>query len=499
MVEEWPLIAATSDTSDALVSADLESITFENETVRAAAVGRDGLHRLSADEERHVEITVVMVVTDRRVVFVAADALGDDPDAGAGSIAYADLAGVDLEAGVLTFATTDDLSWRFSLPDGTDGAAAAIGADLRWIGRVRNRLLATRNDVELAAGTIRVHADGREWERGTSTYRETRSALDELVGMVQRTTPIPDGVLAPELNRLERTLECAYAELLIERANSRLTLGQQCLSNGDVEQAAGVLEEAVADHRAAQQHADSVQRGDAFQFGEQRELDERMERLEWEMQAVAAEPLRQAQEAKMLARSTSDPDRTVEHWQRAVDRFGAVLALEWGPDDRYLAEDPDAVREELVDAAGQLLAVHQTLARTEWDAGVEHHEAGEPKPAIRHLTAAIDHLERAHELAEEYRPDAADELRRRLESMREGRDRVRYHASPFEPADEESQAAADGPATGIERTDEEPATITADELSAIDTHVEVTLGSDATLDLEGGKGRELVLDAEDAD
>jgi hypothetical protein len=495
---EWPLIAATPETSDALGPENLESITTENESARAAAVGPDGLHRLTSDEERHVDITVVMVVTDRRIVFVAADALGDDPDADAGSIAYADLAGVDLEAGVLTLATTEDLSWRVTLPEATDGTAAEIGADLRWIGRVRNRLLATRNDVKLAAGTIRVHADGREWEAGTETYREARADLDDLVGMVQRTTPIPDEVLAPELNRLERTLECAYAELSIERADSRLTLGQQCLSNGDVERAADVLEEVVVDQRRARRHADAVQRGDAFRFGEQRELEERLERLEWEMQAVAAEPLRQAHEAKMLARSTSDADRTVEHWERALDRLRAVLSLEWGPEDRYLAEDPDAVREELADAAARLLAVHQTLARTEWDAGVDHHEDGEPKPAIRHLSTAIDHLERALELAEEFRPEAADELRRRLESMREGRDRVRYHASPFEPADEAESAAADDPSAEAEPAEEVPATISADELSAIDTHVEVNLGPDVTLDGDGDRGPELVLDGEDA-
>lgn len=498
MDEELSITAATPEDSDALVSADLQSITTENETVRAAAVGPDGLHRVASDQERHVDITVVMVVTDRRIVFVAADALGEDPDAAAGSIAYADLAGVDLEAGELTLATTDDLSWRFALPESADGATGAVGADLRWIGQVRNRLLATDNDVRLAAGTIRMHAEDREWAEATASYRDARTALDELVGMVQRTRPIPDQVLAPELDRLERTLERAYAELLLERANSRLTLGQQCLSNGDVEQAADILDEVAAYHRSAHGHADALQRGDAFRFGEQRDLDERLERLEWAMGALAAEPLRQAQEAKMRARSTTEADGTVEHWERALDRFRAVLDLEWGPDDRYIAEDPAAVREDLADAASQLLAVHQTLSRTEWDAGVDHHQEGEPKPAIRHLSTAIDHLERAHELAEEFRPDAVDELGRRLESMREGRNRVRYHASPFEPAAEVGHEATDQPSTEADPADGGPATITADELSAIDTHVEVSLGSDVTIDGVADQGRELVLDAEDA-
>lgn len=489
MDQNGPYIADSTEIEDSLTTADIESITDESESVRAAVVGPDGLSRRDDGDERRVDVTVVLVETDRRIVFAEADALAT----AAGSIRFPELGGTDVDANGITLTTTDGVIWRFPFPEGDD-RLERIAAELRWLGRVRGAVVAASNDVDLAAGTIRTRAAARDWEDGDAAYRDARGTLDDVIGMVQRTAPIDEEVLAPELTGLERTLECAYAELLIERASSRLTLGQQLMENGDIRQAADVLEDARADHAAATLHADAVERGDAFRFGEQRELEDRLQRLDWEMQAVAAEPLRQAHEAKMLARSTSDPDETVEHWERAFERFGTVLALDWGGDDRYVAEDPAAVREELANAAGQLLAVHGTLARTNWDAGVDHQAAGEAKPAINRLSTAADHLERAHELAEEFRPDAAPEMARRLDSMREGLERLRYHASPADVETPDS-APADDPSTAREA----PAAISAAELSELDAQDDDALESAPDVEApEEGEGAELVLDGSDA-
>lgn len=462
MLDNSPLVAVNSDIEGATGGERLLNIIPESERLRAAVVGAAGLRRIDANGERTVDVPIAMLLTDRRIVFAAVSSGGLGPADDARSIPYKALAGIDLAGGRLEFTTTGGVTWSVGLPAADGAAEDAIARDLLWIGRVRSRVVAVRNDVDLAAGRIDEAAEGRAWSAGVERYTAARRALDELVQAVDLTEPVADGALAPELSDIERALERAYTNLVIGRAQSRLTLGQQLMENGDVEQASEVLETAHEDYAAAERHATALERGDMFRFGEQRTIETRLKRLGWEMEAVAAEPLRQAHEAKMLAQSTRDTDATVAHWERAFHRFGTALALDWGDEDRYVGHDRERVREELSNAAGQLLAIHQTLARTSWDAGVEHHAAGETKPAIRQLESAIDHLERAHDLAGQFRPSAAAEMARRLESMREGRRRVRFHGSPDESSQSEAEPVG-------QSTREMPAAISPSELSEMDS------------------------------
>lgn len=488
-----PILMAVDDEFEGVAEVPaLSSIISESEWVRAAVVGAPRLERQTEDAQRTVDVPIAMVLTNEQVRFAAARTLGDPDAEEAGSLAYRDLAGADVTRGVLELSTVDGITWRVPLPAADAAAEDAIARDLLWLGELRSRVIAARNDVDLAVGRIDSAAGDRDWEEGTDRYAATRATLDDLVQLIDLTDGIAAADLAPELTSVERRLERAQAMLLIQRAQSRLTLGQQLMENGDIEQASEVLDTAYDDYESAPAHATALDRGDAFVFGEQRAVETRLERLRWEMEAVAAEPLRQAHEAKMLAQSTADPDDTLEHWERAFHRFGATLALEWG-EDEFVARDHEAIREELANAAGQLLAIHQTLARTSWDAGVEHQEAGAAKVAIRKLESAVDHLERAHEIAIEFRPEAASDMEARLKSMQDGVRRVREHGAP----------GSAEPPTAEETATEETDVITASELSQLDTHQEIALGPDAEVgspeQVESSEGPAFELESEELD
>gem|GEM_PF-1889473 len=432
-------------------------------------VAEDGLTRVDEDDERRVDVAVTVVVTDRRLLFLA----GANPSSrdDAGSLDYADVAAASVEDGVLELSAVDGAVWRIPLADADSGTADGVGRHLAWIGHVRGRVVATKNDVDLGAGEIRDSADAMDWETADETYARVRDRLDETVGLVQRTQPVADDALAPQLTEMERQLESAYATLAIERANSRLTLAQQLVANEDHERARAALESARADYETACDHALAVRRGDDFLFGEQRELTDRLERLEWEIQAVAAEPLRQAHEAKILARSTDDPDETVEQWETAYRRYSDVLALGEGDDERHFAGNLESVREARANAAGQLIAIRGALARSEWDAGVECHRQGDTIGAILQLDEAVDHQARATEIAREFRPEAAEEMAERLAEMEEGLARVRRTGSADRSADAESpdEAETDESVDSADGTG-----ITASELADLDTHTEIT-------------------------
>jgi hypothetical protein len=222
-----------------------------------------------------------------------------------------------------------------------------------------------------------------------------------------------------------------------------------------------------------------VRRGDDFRFGEQRELRADLDRLEWEIDAVAAEPLRQAHEAKVSAANTADPTEAVAHWEDAFRRYDDVLTLEWGEGDRQFAGDREAVREERAAAADRLVECHRELARDRWDRGVDHERDGETKAALRTCETAVENMERAADLAEEFRADEAERIRRRHRDMCAAVRSMRETAT-VDTDDETAEPAA---------TDAETSGATED-IADIDTHHEITL--DMNIDEQAaGDGRQV--------
>lgn len=394
--------------------------------------------RIEGGDERHVDVAVVMVVTDRRLRFVSGAA-----GAEAGSLEYADVASVALtlrdeseQDRAVEITSVDEVRWEFPLPDLTETVEATL-RHLAWIGEVRRQLVEVSAEVERAADEMATLAEAKDWEGAEEVYEETRRTVDTVIGAVFATEPIADHHLAPELTDVERDLENAYVALYIDRSSAHLTLCQHLIENEDYGQARNVLARAKAQHQSARQHAESLQRGDAFKFGEQRELDQDLDRLGWEIEAVSAEPIRQAHEEKILANGADDPIEELEHWERALARYVNVLALEADHDERQFAGDEEEVHEEMGRAADNLVSLHRLLATSRWDQAVTHHDDGDIETAIEHYTAAQDHLSRAHDLAGQFDPETATTLREELEEVVDSLKRVRESAGLAQPGDGE--------------------------------------------------------------
>lgn len=479
----------------ALPDGVLDNITDDNERVRAALTSPDGLTRIAGEQERHVSFAVVMVVTDDRILFVSGDTSAGELGTDAGSLAYDDLAAVAVEErdpAILALSMANGVRWEFPLPDADPAVVDSVRRHLQWLGELRSRLVACRNDVELAAGEIRDHADAMDWADAEAVYAEQRDRLDALIGAVQVTDPIADDVIAPELTETERTLEQAYARLAIEHAQSQLELGQQLVENEDYGQARKVLQTAQNRYDRASGRADAVERGDAFRFGEQRELRDELDRLEWEIEAVAAEPIRRAHEAKVMAKHADETSDAVECWETAFRRYGNVLTLDWGDDGRNFAGDPDDIRSEMRSAATALVDGHCDLAREQWNAGVTRERSGAIKDALRACTDAIEHLDRAAELAAEFRPEDAPAIERRRDGMRASLQEIRDTATVEDETAEEGEPLADDTAAEDESAPspetEQPTVDEAEELLDLDTHQEITF--DATVEegtADGGR------------
>ena len=357
-----------------------------------------------------------MVVTNQRVYFTTLE--GETLDGG--SLEYGEIATIDAEQAAsdrLEITAIDGTGWQFSLPDTDPAATVPIEVHLRWIGGLRRRLLRVRNDIELTAGRIREHVDVMEWDTARKEYQRARDDLDRLITAVQLTTPIDDPILAPRLTDIERTLEEAHVRLCIEQAHSELDLATYHIENQEYDRAGELLCRAQKYYERARTQRTAVKRADDFLFGTQRELVDDIESLGWELETVAAEPVRLANEARIRAQESADPAEALEHWETAFELYGTILTLDRESPGLSFTEDPEHTQDNRAVAAERVVDLASELARTQWNEGADRQQAGEMRVALEYCRTAHSHLERAHEVAMEFDPHRALEFGPRLDTM----------------------------------------------------------------------------------
>lgn len=474
-------------------SIPLPDIRDDTESARAIWISTQGCVRETPDRTNRISVPIATAVTDRRLLFLTQGEQRGEPEE-VYPLPYSEIASVDTDGETLLVTTTESVVWCVPFPDTPQ--MEPILRHLQWIGQIRGRVLSIGNDVELAAGEITEDAYSLDWEQARSTYERVRDRLDETVVAVQLVEPVATHHLAPGLTDSERTLEQAHARLYIERAKSTLSLARHLIENEEYDRARGKFREAHSNYDRARKQRDAVKRGDAFQFGPQREIQEELENLRWEIETVAAEPIRQAHEAKIQAKFASETQVKLDHWESAFRRYGHVLTFDWDETDEIVAGDPDEVQADRETAAEHIVDLRKQLARETWDRGATHQREGRITAALEHCLAAVEHLERVCELNESFTLGDETEIEHRLDQMREVVDQLRE--DPGESAttgvDEgETDAAEDTEADRDEnqesedtahsfRDDEIPSV---SELADIDTHHEITLELDdptATVD-----------------
>jgi hypothetical protein len=493
--------------NDSIYSDELQhpalpsNIIDDNEMVALALASEDGLVKKDGYARNRVDIPVGMVVTNRRIAFAAVDSDGSD----AGEISYSEIAGIELEEKILVLKATDGVEWRFPLANPNGGLVDIALRHLLWVGDLRSRLVSMSNDIELEVGKIESMQADHDWSGAIEKYRETRAELDDLISTVYVTDVLANDVLAPELPELDRELEMACTRLYISRAHSRLELAKQILEYDNFDQAQSLFEDADENYRRATWHSEEVLEPDTFMFGEQRELSHELDELKWEIESTAAEPLQQAKEATVQAQSAKDIETKIDHMETARRKYRGVLTMEWDETQAYTG-DQEETRAELQQTTTQLIELHEQAARNLWNDGSELESHGDVSTALETCSQALTHLERAHELAEEYDPELAGEFQSRLKQMFELYLDMREQAETDEKVEmvpdaiqsveldtpDRSQTdddtektpeeAKEGELSGIPETGERPenAIPSIEDLSEMDTHHEITLDIEDT-------------------
>jgi len=465
-------------------SIPLPDIRDDTEAARAIWISTQGCVRKTRERVHQISVPIATAVTDRRLLFLTQGEKRGEPDE-VYPLPYSEIASVDTEEETLLVTTTEGVVWRVPFPDSP--RMESVLRHLQWIGHVRGDVLSVGNDVELAAGEITENAYSLDWDQARSTYERVRERLDETVVAVQLVEPVATHHLAPGLTDIERTLEQAHARLYIERAKSTLSLARHLIENEEYERAREKLREAHGYYDQAREQSDAVKRGDAFQFGPQRELQEELENLRWEIETVAAEPIRQAHEAKIQAKFVTEPRKKLDHWERALRLYGHVLTFGWDDTEENLAGDPAEVQTDRETAAEHIVELRKALARETWDTGATHQRQGKITAALEHCLEAVEHLERVCELTDSFDLAEETEIEHRLDQMREVVDQLREGPDESATATDADGGETDSTAdTETDRDEEQTSGDTAhsfrddeipsvSELADIDTHHEITL------------------------
>lgn len=407
----------TGDDFKSLVSNFIQTITDDSENARAALISTEGLERVRGRRRTAIGPTVVIVLTNGRLMFIAPD---EQMELEEWSVYYGDIKDTAIhrdESNRLEVETVDDERWEGTLPNANPDVLDAMTRHLRWVGSIRRRVLTLESHMDEVADDIRDEARAMNWEAAREHYREARDIIDTVIVDVQLTSPTADEVLAPELTDIERTLEEANVRLYIERARSQLELGKYLVEHENYDRAGEVLGRAVRLHRYAMGQSDEIKRGDAFEFGRQRELNDDLTRLDWELESVAAEPIRQAKEAVVRAEETDDATTAVEYWETAFDRYSRMLELEWWQEIQDVTDELDDVAVERQQTVDHLISMREDLGHEQWDEAVTEQRDGNVSEALECCRTAVKHFERAHELADEFDRAEVDDLAEHLETV----------------------------------------------------------------------------------
>jgi tetratricopeptide (TPR) repeat protein len=379
--------------------------------------------------------SAVALVTDVRVLFAVGRAEGDRTQ----SVALGDVvdarAETGLRNGALVLDTVTGAQYRFPTRGDLDAVREFVDAAAGVWSRAERHLEAAEETLDRVERAFE-SGDVDVVLAAVGDVRETLGDAREAAASLDGAAASVDDRIEGYRDRLRLFERRAYAEQA-EQARER---GHTRWDDEAYETAADHFERA-ADSYAAALSVDADRPSDEL-------IERRRANLDAERERLAASPLERAEQAVEVARSTDDAETAVTWWERALERYERLRALDWGRDEPRFDGDREAVRERLATVAERLVEARCERARQALDAA-----DGAPSAAA---TAACDRaessLDAARAVARERVPDALDsveELDERLADRRPGptatgRDDTDGTETVVVPSEEAAGGGADG-------------------------------------------------------
>jgi tetratricopeptide (TPR) repeat protein len=379
--------------------------------------------------------SAVALVTDVRVLFAVGRAGGDRTQ----SVALGDVvdarAETGLRTGALVLDTVTGAQYRFPTRGDLDAVREFVDAAAGVWSRAERHLEAAEETLDRVERAFE-SGDVDVVLAAVGDVRETLGDAREAAASLDGAAASVDDRIGGYRDRLRLFERRAYAEQA-EQARER---GHTRWDDEAYETAADHFERA-ADSYAAALSVDADRPTDEL-------IERRRANLDAERERLAASPLERAEQAVEVARSTDDTETAVTWWERALERYERLRALDWGRDDPRFDGDREAVRERLATGAERLVEAHCEQARRALDAA----DGAPPTGAAAACDRAEPSLDAARAVARERVPDAVEtveELDDRLADRRPGpaatrRDDTDGTETVVVPSEGADSGAADG-------------------------------------------------------
>ncbi|QCC52405.1 hypothetical protein DV733_14700 [Halapricum salinum] len=294
---------------------------------------------------------------------------------------------------------------------------------------------ATRAVEAARADLIEPIADG-DWATTRERYEQLRSTVDcAQVGV--ENSPF-EGVPAfrDPLDRADTTLESAYVEAVLRRVEKLRAVGREWLDDGDVERGARAIEtarESLNEVTArAESHGfvvgDDVRgvRLDSLSspVGDAPSLTAAIERAQERVDALARRPIETADERRQRAVETG----SITGLETALDRYQTLLDVVWS-DEGTFGLDRERLQERVEATASEVIDLRVDIAEAAAAYAENARRADRPLDAGDAYRTAVQHYERAHELAKVYRAGEPQPIGDALAAVSEARTAVPVRAT----------------------------------------------------------------------
>lgn len=430
--DEADLLAATEADGllgpDYLCSAPLATRLADGETARYLVRNKkagttiqeadDRERRLAPDDDYQA----FALVTDRRLLFVAGGADGDETfSLPLAEVLEADAESAGLRTSRLAIETVDGRRITFPSRGSLEDVAATIDDDAAAWSHAERR----REDAEESIADAREALADGDPGSALAALEAARTAWDEAVEALEA---VHEDAKAWMTARVEepRSAEVALRRRATGRAGaSGHADAQAAWEAGDYERAADCYERAVEGYRDALEIP-----GDE---PSEASLRQRIDAAVRERSILRVAPVADAHAARERAANTDDVEAVAEAWEHALERYRAVLEFEWGEAGREFAIDREAIREQTAAAAESAIDARRDVADRWLTAGDALAATQDDGDAGRLYDRAERHLEAARALAEEVQPERLEGIEESLSGI-EGRRSGRIEP-PSEPPD----------------------------------------------------------------
>lgn len=320
-------------------------------------------------------------VTDVRIVFVVGTPDGDRST----SIQLADVATVAADGGLLggelSITTASDVRYVFSCRGDLDPI-------VEYVDRGSQAWARAYTYLETARDALSVAEDARD----ATDFRAAIAAIDEgttaLTAARDRLATFGSGAersLAPEAEELDGTLEQRRRAIHAEHGVHAHERGHRHWGNREYERAHQAYREATAALERAQDLAETA------------DVEDRLARIDEELDELADAPLTYASAMVEEARASDDPRTCAQCWEVAIERYRDAYALDWGRDDDRFRGDPVRIRERILDAIDSLVdhrvdGIERRLEEAEWLR--QSDDIAGARDVLEETMAALDRTER---------------------------------------------------------------------------------------------------------